>query len=146
MYSYVELEFYIQSRTSSFWSSLQRFMYMYMYDQYLSVELTCRYTHLNRTNDHKVQLDTSCELHHTSSTLLQSSSLVSSSKCSNLQGHVQYRIYCSTLQVGHFLTRFAHASQSTECPQGLNVMTVFVSQTKHWTDASGGSKTACVRH
>ena len=44
--------------------------------------------------------------------------------------------YSNTLQVGHFLTRFAHASQSTECPQGLNVTIVFVLQTKHSTDAS----------
>ena len=42
--------------------------------------------------------------------------------------------------MGHFLTRFAHASQSTECPQGLNVTTVFVLQTKHWTDASREKK------
>jgi hypothetical protein len=52
----------------------------------------------------------------------------------------------NTLQVGHFLTRFAHASQSTECPQGLKVTTVFVLQTKHWTDASREKKCAIHLH
>lgn len=50
---------------------------------------------------------------------------------------LMYIVQC-TLQVGHFLTRFAHASQRTECPQGLNVTTAFVLQTKHSEDATVG--------
>jgi hypothetical protein len=62
--------------------------------------------------------------------MLQSSSQVSKFRGAKIKECIFLTIVV-TLHVGHFFTRFAHTSHSTEWPQGLNVTTAFASHTKH---------------
>ena len=82
-------------------------------------------TYLDRTNDRMALQDIRFGIRHTSSTMLQSSSQVSRG------AKIKFLTIIVTLHVGHFFTRFAHTSHSTEWPQGLNVTTAFASHTKH---------------